>query len=292
VFGLADPNRNKRAGITLVEALDVAADKIDEKFPNDPALRAEIRQRFGEIYSGIDQPSKAVEQLRKAVDLRETFSGHFDLTTMKCRAALGKALYKASHWNESQKILESVWADQTRILGPGSEDGTETATSLSIVCTELRGIATRWSVFPPENNSDLKVTQRGYNEALARLGPRHIATLKIENELGWILRWRGEFKEAVGYAKEAADGLRELKGLNDSDTLFARYNYAACLEELKRPDDAATEFRQILDVRTGSLGATHFDTLCTAYLLAPLTTRFTLNNRMILVVQAIWCSRG
>jgi serine/threonine protein kinase/tetratricopeptide (TPR) repeat protein len=265
VFGLADPNRNKRAGIALVEALDIAAGKIDEKFPADPTLRAEIRQRFGEIYSGIDQSSKAVDQLRKAVDLRESIGGHLDPATMRCRSALGMALFKASHWNESQKILESVWADQTRVLGAGSADVTQTATYLALVCLELRGVASRFSVFPPDNDRDLEVSRQGYNAALARLGPRHAATLKIENELGWVLRWRGQYKEAAGYAKEAADSLRELKGPDDPDALFARYNYAACLGELKRFDDGAAEFRQVLVARTRLLGPTHFDTICTAW---------------------------
>ncbi|HEX3601877.1 MAG TPA: serine/threonine-protein kinase, partial [Lacipirellulaceae bacterium] len=265
VFGLADPSRNNRAGIALVDALDIAAGKIDEKFPDDPTLRAEIRQRFGEVYRDIDQTSKAVEQLRKAVDLRESIGGHLDPATMRCRSALGMALFKASHWNESQKILESVWADQTRVLGAGSADGTETAHHLTAVCMELRGGPPTWSALPPENDRDLEVSRQGYNEALARLGPRHVATLKIENELAWVLRWRGQYKEAAGYAKEAADGLRELKGPDDPDALFARYNYAACLGELKSFDDAAAEFRQVLAARTRLLGPTHFDTICTAW---------------------------
>ncbi len=265
VFGLADPNRTQRAGIALTEALDVAAARIDGKFPDDATLGAEIRQRFGEIYSGIDQSSKAVEQLRQAVNLRESLSGHLDPATMKCRAALSLALFKSSRWNESQRILESTWADQTCVLGSGSVDGTETASYLALVCMELRGIASRLSVLPPESDRDLEVSQQGYDAARVRLGPRHIATLKIENLLGWVLRWRGKSKEAVDYAKEAADGLRELNGEDDSDTLFARYNYAACLNELNHPQNAAAELRHILGARTRLLGPTNFDTLCTAY---------------------------
>ena len=70
VFGLADPNRGGRTGLGLVEALDLAAGKIDERFPDDPELRAMIRDRFGELYSGTDKPQMAVEQLQQAVDLR------------------------------------------------------------------------------------------------------------------------------------------------------------------------------------------------------------------------------
>src|SRR5439155_1340738 len=78
VFGLADPKRFDRAGIKLVEALDVAASRIDERFLNDPRLQAIIRSRFGEIYLGIDRPQKAQEQFQKALELRRKISGDKD----------------------------------------------------------------------------------------------------------------------------------------------------------------------------------------------------------------------
>src|SRR5262249_18313736 len=157
---------------------------------------------------------------------------------------------------------------------------------------ELRGTATRSSVFPPDNDRDLEVVQKGYRDALARLGARHVATLKIENELGWVLRWRGQPKEAVGYAKEAAEGLRELRGADDSDTLFARYNYAACLSELKNFDDAAAEFRQILDARTRLLGPTHFDTLCTAWQLSMALRHAGRNDECLKVISDVHSQLG
>ena len=75
---MADPSRGGRAGIGLVEALDLAAGKIDERFPDDPEQRAVVRDRFGEVYGGIDQPKKAVEQLEKAVSLRKALAGELD----------------------------------------------------------------------------------------------------------------------------------------------------------------------------------------------------------------------
>ncbi len=221
VFGLADPNHYDRAGISLVEALNIAAVKIDRKFPDDPALGAEIRERFGEIYSGIDQPSSAIIQLRQAVELRRSLAGNLDPATMKCRAALGSALYQASRWKESRDVLETVWADQTKVFGEGSAEATETACALAVVCMESRGGYWSWSALPPQDDRDLEVLRKAYDAALARLGPRHIATLNIENELGWALRWRAKSDEGIRYAKEAADGLRDNKGGDDVVVLFA-----------------------------------------------------------------------
>ena len=101
---------------------------------------------------------------------------------------------------------------------------------LAIVCMEIRGIASASSVFPQDNDRDLEVSRQAYEAALARLGPRHVATLKIENYFGWVLRWRGQSDEAIRYAKEAADGLRELKGADDSRHAFRALQLRGLLE--------------------------------------------------------------
>ena len=288
VFGLADPNRNKRAGIALVESLDIAAARLTKSFQTIPRCAPKSASALARFTVTSTRRRKPLNSFVRPSICASRSAGHLDPATMKCRSALGMALFKASHWNESQKILESVWADQTRVLGSGSADGTETASYLTVVCMELRGGPPTWSAFPPENDRDLEVSRQGYNEAFARLGPRHAATLTIENDLAWVLRWRGQFKEASDYAKEAADGLRELKGPDDPDALFARYNYAACLEELKRFDDSAAEFRQVLGARTRLLGPTHFDTICAAWQLGMALRKAGRNDESVKVINQVY----
>ncbi|HZZ26873.1 MAG TPA: protein kinase [Pirellulales bacterium] len=256
VFGLADPNRSGRAGISLLEALDLAASEIDERFPNDAEMRAVIHDRFGEVYSGIDQPTKAVGQFEKAVSLRRTLAGQFDPSTMKSRSNLGLALHNANQFNEAKEVLVSTLADQTKILGESHPDTLQTAINLGLALMEIR------------DKDDLAHTEKTYRQALAALGPRHPLTLDAQNSYAWVLRWHLDFEKALENAELAAIGLREVKGAEDPHAMYAAYNYGTCLFELHRYNEAANVFELLLAARYHVLGPNHVDSLFAAWRLA------------------------
>jgi tetratricopeptide (TPR) repeat protein len=268
VFGLADPKRFDRAGITLAEALDVAASKIDVRFPNDRRLQGIIRDRFGGIYIGIDRPQQAVEQLRKAVELRTSIAGGKDRGTLKSRSSLGWALYHAGRWGEARDVLEATLADQTAGLGGGHPETVETACRLSVVLMEIRAGWRGSSSDPLNDDKDLEVPRNAYRQGLAALGPRHPATLNAESSMAWVMRWRRDSAGALPYAREAALGLRETQGPDDDMTCWATYNYAVCLAEIGRADESAQELEPVLATRYRILGPGHRDTMITAWRLA------------------------
>ncbi|HEY2828020.1 MAG TPA: protein kinase, partial [Pirellulales bacterium] len=262
VFGLADPNRSGRAGISLLEALDLAAGRIDERFPDDPEQRAVVHDRFGEAYSGIDQPRKAIEQLEKAISLRTTLTGALDTSTMKSRSNLGLALYEANRYTEAIEVLESTLADQTKVLEERHPDTIQTAIHLGLVLMQIK------------DDKALEFSEKTYRQAREALGPRHPLTLDAQSAYAWVLRWRGEsgdtamFAKAVEQAQPAAIGLREVKGVEDPRAMFAVYNYGSCLRDLGRYKEAADVFEPLLAVRYRVLGPNHADSLYTAWCLA------------------------
>ena len=267
VVGLADPERYNRAGISLVEALDLAATSIEERFPNDPDLRADVRDQLGEIYCGIDRPQKAVEQLEQAVELRQTLFSDQDRRTLKSRGNLGYAQYLMGRFAEAGRTLKSVWQEQSKVLGPADPDTLETSTRFCITLMEIRQSL-------PESQRDgldLQISESSYRAALARYGLRHSLTLDAESTYAWVLRWRGTPEsnaQALDLSREAAIGLRELGGPEDVRAQFAAYGYAGSLSELGRHEEAAVEFKQVLEIRTRVLGWSHIDTMFTVWRLA------------------------
>jgi serine/threonine protein kinase/tetratricopeptide (TPR) repeat protein len=263
VFGLADPNRFDRANIKLAEALDVAASKIDSRFPDDPRLRGFIRDRFGEIYIGLDRPQKAVEQLQKAYELRLGTAGAKDSLAMSSRSRLGWALYKAGRFTDGRDVLEAALADETQVLGAGHPDTVETACHLSVVLLDMGDE-------PDKPRRDLDVARNAHQQARVTLGPRHLLTLNTQSAIAWSLRRQGKPAEALEPAREATIGLRETRGRDDLDTMFATYNYAMCLIEMQpaRLDEAVAELEPLLASRNRVLGPSHHDTLWTTLRMA------------------------
>src|SRR4029079_16827821 len=99
--------------------------------------------------------------------------------------------------------------------------------------------------------------------SLTALGPRHSTTLIIESTFSWTLRWRGRSEDALKHAETAATGLPEVSGRDDIDSMFASYNYAACLQQADRADEAAAELKLLHDTRMRVLGPSHVDTMFT-----------------------------
>ncbi len=253
VFGQADPHRGGHAGIGLLEALDAAEAKIDERFPDDPEQRAVVRDRFGDVYLALDQPKKAVSQLEKAIAARQPLVGNLDPAVMKTRTQLGHALYTASDFEASKDTLKATLADQTKILGEGHPDSIQTAIYLALTLMEVH------------DPQDMSFGEKTYNTALASLGPRHPLTLEAEYNYSWILRWHLELEKALQFAEPAARGMQEIKGEADPKSMYAAYNYASCLAELHRSKEAADVFGPLWQVRNRVLGPTHVDSLYAAW---------------------------
>jgi tetratricopeptide (TPR) repeat protein len=94
--------------------------------------------------------------------------------------------------------------------------------------------------------------------------------LNTQSAIAWCVRRQGKPGEALEYAREAMIGLRETRGRDDLDTMFATYNYAMCLIEMQpaRLDEAVAELEPLLASRNRVLGPSHHDTIWTTLRLA------------------------
>ncbi len=278
VFGLADPNRSGRAGISLLEALDLAASRIDERFPDDPELRATIRHRFGEVFSQVDEPDKAVQQFEMAIALRRTLAGELDPNTLLSRSYLGSSLFKAHRLSDAKESLKKTLSDQSKVLGEGHPDTIRTAIYLVVVLQELH------------DTDDLAFAEKTYRRALENLGPRHERTLEAQSQYAWVLRHRGQAEKALEHAQAAALGERAVIGEDQTRTMDADYNYAACLHELHRYEEAAKELKRLLAVQYRVLGPTHSRSLTAAERLANVHRQAGDNAAALAVLEEV-CSR-
>ncbi len=161
------PNRSNRSGISLLDALDLAASIIDERFPNDPETRVVIRDRFGEVFRQVGESQKAAEQFQMAVSLRRKLAGDLDPSTLISRSYLGSALQYAHRPSEAMEVLQSTLADQTKVLGAGHPDTIRTEIYLDLVLREMH------------DEKALEHSEKTFQHAHQALGPRHPRTLEL-----------------------------------------------------------------------------------------------------------------
>ena len=69
------PDLAPRADVTMREVLDVAAGRLDGRFPDEPMVEAEVRRTIADVYLGLGLYDLGAEQLDRA---RELLDAHAD----------------------------------------------------------------------------------------------------------------------------------------------------------------------------------------------------------------------
>jgi tetratricopeptide (TPR) repeat protein len=256
VMGLADLRKHDRPGITLVDALEMASHRVDEVFPTQPALQVVLRESLGNVFLSVDRPNQAIAEFEEAVRLRTALAGSNDRKTLIAKRMRAVALRNAQRWAEAKALFEATYAEQKRRLGAGHEETVATALEMSVLNRQS------------STAEEVVFCETIYRDALASLGADHLLTLQAEDALAWTLRWAGRHEEAFEHAEAVASRMRRVFGDDAYRTQFARYNYAVCLQNAARFDEAAEELLDVLEVRRRTLGPVHTDTLWTTARLA------------------------
>jgi tetratricopeptide (TPR) repeat protein len=98
-----------RYNITVRELLDGAAlefspDKIEQKFPDQPYVQAEVLETIGESYQSIGEHAKAITFVKAAYMLREKALGPNHPATLAAMTNLVFVYYTASRYAETAKL--------------------------------------------------------------------------------------------------------------------------------------------------------------------------------------------
>ena len=251
VFGLADPERLNPAQIPLKEALVLAAQKVGDRFPEDPGLQLVLRENLGRLFLLHYAPEDAIEQFTFALGLREATSGERDPKTLQCKFYLAYSHAIAGNEAQADQLFQETLAQQSDVLGPDHADTLRTAVYIGVL-----------------DINDLDHAEDVFHRSVTALGPDHPTTLIAQSQYAWSLRWRSQYQEALKQAQPSATKLRQILGETHRDVIFAEYNYASCLQMVGRYDEAAKKLQRLLDLRDETLGPLHLDTLWTVARLA------------------------
>jgi hypothetical protein len=97
-----DPNKD----VKLLEAVDAAEAKVAKLFGGQPLVEASTREILGLSYLGLDQPKKAVAQLKRALYLRQEELGQDAKATGECRNNLARAYRLANLPDDASRLFD------------------------------------------------------------------------------------------------------------------------------------------------------------------------------------------
>ncbi len=289
------PSRNPN--LTVRQALDRAAARIQGKFARQPLVEASIRQTIGEAYSVIGVYPSAAEQIERALAIRRRLltAGHPD--TIASLVALGVIRRSQGQGDHGEAVLREAAESGARTLGEVNPNvlnamselgGVYIATARPKPAEELyrKVVDIRRRTAGPSDPSTLSAmndlavayTSLGqlpqaealYLQVIEADRKRGQPNAPLMANLGNVYLREGKFAEAESYLSGAMREARETMNEEHPFRLFMLDSLGGLERDRGRFAEAEALFQQSLLVRRRVLGENNRNTLSDVYFLGDL----------------------
>ena len=287
--GTGNPN------LTVREALDQAARRVDGRFRDDPAVEAEVRRTIGMAYAQLGAYLPAEAHLARAAELWRRALGPDHRTTLFTRLDLARVYTSRGKHVTAEETLAEVGRACDRLFGPDDPLALECEVRLGnlymvsgrrdrVEPVMRSAVAAHRRVYGPKHPATLSAVtllaehylsgeryaeaEPLIDEAVAahreELGDRHPGTLRAVGHLGQLYRQTGRAGRAEPMLVEVVAGLGEVLGEAHPYTLTISYELALLYRERRRFAEAGPLLARVLAGHRAALGGGHPQTLSVA----------------------------
>ena len=247
----ADRGFEQQPDLTVKEALRRAAEKIGQRFTNQPLVEAEIRSTLGVTFNGLAEWSLAIPHLERAVALRKQTAGPDHPDTLASMSQLAGAyqdagIFDAGRLKETLSLREEMLKLQKAKLGPDHPDTLATMSQLARAYKEAGRSAEALLLY----EETLKLQK-------AKLGADHPDTLVTMNNLAIAYLDAGRLSEALQLADETLKLRKAKLGPEHPDTLGSMNNLANAYRRVGRLTEAVRLYEETLKLANARLGPDH-----------------------------------
>ena len=246
-----DPN------ITLRTLLDRAAERIENRFSEQPLVEAAIRHAIGTAYASIGDYRKAEAHHQRAIELRRESAGAEAPDTLSSMNDLASAYWRQGRYGEAEKLYQKALEIQLRVLGQEDPQTLRTMNSLAIVYDDQARDEEAEELYA----KSLEIQRRV-------LGEEHPDTLKSVSNLASLYSWLGRLEEAESLNMETLEIQRRVLGEEHPGTLASMHNLGAVYLRQGRYAEAESLFELGLEFQRRTLGEKHPQTLLSMHSLA------------------------
>jgi len=250
VLAAADPLTGEKPVASLEPVLDIAVQRLDGRFEDEPLIEASIRYTLARRYWHIGRYDTAEANLNRALELRVREVGPDDKQTLVYMQELAWVYYYQSRYDEAEALLSTTVNDMRSRFD-----------ELDPIL--LRAISRLGWLYHLGGRNEEAVKVHG--EALAviqrRLGPDHDRTAGCRHGLAAAYGGQGRHEEAAELSRKALDIYRRVHGQEHHETLAAMLDYGNSCRLLGHYNEAEELYLEALEARRRRLGEEHFTTL-------------------------------
>jgi serine/threonine protein kinase/tetratricopeptide (TPR) repeat protein len=217
--------------LTVKDALDRAAGRIDQHFQDQPLVEATIRMTIAEAYSSLGQYQLSLPHVKRAVDLSMAHLGPDAPETIGGMAFLARMYREFGRYQDSITLSKQVLEKQKARFGT---DHPETLASMD----KLAG-AYDWG---GEWGTSEQLYKQVREKRQAILGPTHPDTLGTMQRLAQNYTHRGQFHESVALHEK----ILALRNSADDPEWWLLVTYAVACQGAGKLDQAEMLFHKAL----------------------------------------------
>jgi serine/threonine protein kinase len=186
--------------LTVKEALDRAAAKIETRFQDQPVVEAAIRLTIGRAYRTVGERELALTHLERAADLYTTHLGTDHPATLDSLFFLAMA-YQDERITDAIALLEHTFERRKATLGPDHSLTLVTLNSLGEACRKAGQL-----------EKAEQVIRRALERKKIALGLDCAITANSIHDLALVCRDSGRYSEAIALFEQATEKLAAFSG--------------------------------------------------------------------------------
>jgi serine/threonine protein kinase len=233
-------------------AAELTPEKIDEKFPHQPLVQAEILQAVGLTYHAVGAFAKAVAHLERARALYQTQLGTDHSDALVSADLLAMAYQSAGKLDQAVPLHEETL---TRLKATLGLDHPHTAIAMNNLALGYRS-AGKLDLAASLHEQVVELMK-------ARRGPDHPETLLCTQNLAADYRALAKYDRALPLFAETLQRRRAVLGPHHPDTLHTMNSLAVAYAAAGKLDRALPLYEEALKGMKAKLGVDHPDTLTT-----------------------------
>ncbi len=259
IFLSPDPDIDGR-DVKVVDFLARAAADAEEKFRDQPAIRALLFLSIADTYFALGVWDSAERYFGETVKIQRELGGADHPDTLKPLCKQANALNKLGDFSKARELYSTVLSTWINDPGPEARDTLDA----------MDGKA--FALWRTGAHDEAEVMFRQVFSTRRRILPAgHEHTLRSMNGLGCFLsEVCKEFGEAEALLQAAFDGRRDFLGAEHTNTIESKINLAKLYKNKGSFKNSEELYREALAVQSRILSATHTDLLTTKNNLAVL----------------------
>jgi len=113
--------------VTVKEVLESASKKVRLEFKGEPLIQAVLHRTLGVIHMKVGENEEAKPHLERALDLRLTYIGEDDLSTLESMSDLGLVYLELGRYCEAEPLFNKALKIARRVFGNGHPQTTRLA---------------------------------------------------------------------------------------------------------------------------------------------------------------------